>query len=58
MKTSQLIIVVVGFITFMALVLTGLLLEERQDTNQMKACMEAGKQWVRDFGDHYECVNG
>lgn len=40
---------------FMALVLAAVLLEERQDTERMKACVAAGGDWVRDFGSVYEC---
>jgi hypothetical protein len=44
----------------LALVMAGVLLEEREDTERMKACVAAGGDWVRDFGNVYECkgVNG
>ena len=56
MNTKQTVILVAGFLIFMLIIAFGIFLEEGQETEQMKACVAAGKEWVRDFGNHYECV--
>lgn len=57
MSTGRLAIVVLGCLTFVLLIIGGLLSEQRGEREQMKACVAAGKEWVRDFGNYYECVS-
>ena len=59
MKRDTLMMIGIGFIglAFVLAVLSAVLLSERNETNQMKACVAAGKEWKRDFGNHYECVD-
>ena len=33
----------------------GALVEMVQEQEQMEACVEAGKDWIRDHDDYYEC---
>jgi hypothetical protein len=47
------------FIILVAIVMTTILVasisEQRSEDQQMKACVAAGMEWIRDFGNYYEC---
>lgn len=55
MSTKNLVVLVSGFLVFMLIILSGVLLEDKQHSDQMKACVAAGKDWVRDYSNYYEC---
>lgn len=47
------------FIAIVFIVVAGIVaatIAENNEAEQMKACVAAGKDWVRDFGSNYECV--
>ena len=49
-------VIAAGILTFYFLILSGTNQEQVQRTEQMKACVTAGKSWVRDGStNYYEC---
>lgn len=50
------VLVCITFLAFIGIVLTGVHLEETGKRDEMKACVAAGNEWKRTFGNHYDCV--
>ena len=45
-----------GFILIMLVMFGALGYENAQQTEQMRACVSSGGEWVRDMGNYYECL--
>lgn len=45
-----------GFIAIIGVMFGALGYENHQKTEQMKACVTSGDEWVRDMGSYYECL--
>ena len=50
------IVFIVGFVVVMGVIFGALGYENHQKTEQMRACVTSGGEWVRDMGSYYECL--
>lgn len=47
---------VLALVAVIAVIAVAVQADKQKETEQMKACVAAGKEWVRDYGSYYECV--
>ena len=49
------------YFIFMAVVMLGMFAffayDQYSQDKRMQACVSAGMEWIRDYGDYYECRN-